>query len=640
MGRKRNNLSLKKMVQYLFLSILLVLSSEIQMVRAQDVLEPDSIAIYGEIADNYVNITYELHFDNTGSSEDREIDWEFGIQKDILLSNLSIILGEKTYIGIVKPEMEAEQEYNESVAANETAVLMKQTAEGYSLQCNLEAEMEAHVFITLEGFLTRKFGGYSLALPLALSQTLLSVLTVDIAIRSNFNPLVSYGIRGLSGLSYTALPTGIQIEYDSGSAILIPSDLELMYRIADQTGGSQLITYTNTTDNFFAYLLAPIIDESTETERQVVFVIDTSGSMGTIPMNQAKIAFNYMIESLNPGDYFNVVEFNTEASSIWSECHPATSENIDEGIAWVTNLESGGSTNFYGGALTGLNSFINDEMPKIMLLLSDGQPNTGTYTTPETIGPAIMEANSLGVSISTIAFTSYVDLDFMGNIASDNSGYFTYITPDSDSASDIFEFYASLSTQGMQEYDITISGATDFAHFRPLSNAFLINGTEVVMTGRFSSQIAITTILYYEEQTENYYNSDSSPGTVHVHVEKLWAQQRISYLLNLISLGNKTFEEEVIQLGMYYGLVIKGYTAMIITTDDEEIPVDNNEWDEDSSNWKSASLGGEAISGYLFLPLFTVAGLIMLSILKKTITKRNRSNLIVLNRTHFFNFSR
>ena len=139
MRKNQNHISFKKFFQYIILSILLISSTGIQIVKAQDALEPDTIAIYGEIVDNYVNITYELHFDNTGSSEDREIDWEFGIQKDILLSNLSIILGEKIYIGIVKPEMEAEQEYNESVAANETAVLMKQTAEGYSLQCNLEA---------------------------------------------------------------------------------------------------------------------------------------------------------------------------------------------------------------------------------------------------------------------------------------------------------------------------------------------------------------------------------------------------------------------------------------------------------------------------------------------------------------------
>jgi Mg-chelatase subunit ChlD len=615
MKKMQNNISIKKFVQYLILSILLISSTGIKMVRAQDALEPDSIAIYGEIADNYVNITYELHFDNTGSSEDREIDWEFGIQRDILLSNLSIIIGEKTYYGVVKPVLVAEQEYNESVEANETAVLMKQTSDGYRLQCNLEAETEAQVFITLEGFLTRKFGGYSLALPLALSQTLLSILTVDVAIRSNFNPLVSYGIRGLSGLSYTALSNGIQIEYDSGTAIYIPSDLEIMYRISDQTGGSQLITYTNSTDNFFAYLLAPVISESTETERQVVFVIDTSGSMSGIPINQAKIAFNDMIESLNPGDYFNVVEFNDRSDSIWSKCRPATSENLGAGIAWVTNLESGGSTNFYGGALEGLNSFIDDEMPKIMLLLSDGLPNAGTYTTPETIGPAIMEENSLGVSISTIAFTNSVDLDFMGNIASDNGGYFTYITPDSNSATDIFEFYASLSILDMQEYNITISGATDFVHFRPLTNAFLINGTELVMTGRFSSQISITTILYYEEQTEVYENIENTPGTEYVHVEKLWAQQRISYLLNLISLGNTTFEDEVVQLGMYYGLVIEGYTAMIITTFDEEIYVDkdDNYYPEDSYS----RLSGEAITGFSILPFLAVGGLTMLIILKK-----------------------
>ncbi len=130
---------MKNLPRYFILGIILLHFSGIKAVAAQDILGPDSVAIHGEIVDNYVNVTYELHFDNTGYAEDREIDWEFGIQKDILLSNLSIFIGNRTYVGIVKPELEAEQEYNASVDANETAVLMKQSYGGYRLQCNLEA---------------------------------------------------------------------------------------------------------------------------------------------------------------------------------------------------------------------------------------------------------------------------------------------------------------------------------------------------------------------------------------------------------------------------------------------------------------------------------------------------------------------
>jgi Ca-activated chloride channel homolog len=341
--------------------------------------------------------------------------------------------------------------------------------------------------------------------------------------------------------------------------------------------------------------------------------------MSGTPIQQAKIAFTDMIEQLNPEDYFNVVEFDTTANRLWLNCRAASSSNIESAIEWVANRDASGSTNLYGGVDKGLRSFKDDNLPKVMLVLSDGLPNSGTYTTPATIGPAIIEANTLGVSISTIAFTNYVNLDFMAGIASDNNGYFTYITPDSEASTKILDFYATLAVEGLQEYNIDISGATDYAHFKPMPEGMLVNGSEILMTGRYLSQIAFSTTLQYEEEIVHYFNNETTPGTEHQHMETLWAQQRIAYLETQINNGEEQYKNELVQLGMYYGLVIQGYTAMIITTEDAESPMEDGGIYDDGL----MASGGMGVPSYpipIFIGIVAISlGLLMKKFFRKEI---------------------
>jgi len=537
---------------------------------AEDTLVPVDVSISGSITDNYVNFTYQMIFDNTGSEIAQEVDWFFGLQESIRLSNISVALDNKTYWGRVLPELEAIETYNESVSANKSAVLVQRYSDGYSVRMNVENGTEAILSVFMEGLLTRSVGLYRLDLPIGRTGIIDVAFTLDIDIISNFAPVTGYSIKGLPSFIATDLPNGIRLEHAS-SSLTIAEGLEITYALDRQTGGAQLITHTNGSDQFFVYMLAPEVTEVVETaHRQYVFVLDKSGSMSGLKIEQAKTAFNSMIGTLLSQDLFNVVAFDSDISILWDEPHSASASNIDEAQDWVQSITAGGSTNFHGAAMTGLATFTSGENVKAMLILSDGLPTAGTIQDTPGILAAISEANTLDVSISTVAFGSDSDENLMANTAAQNDGYFVFIEPSEDASTELLAFYGVFSTPIADDYSIVFDGAIEVISLSPLDESPFFNGTEVIVAGRYIEGMTVTTSIDYVTGTETYVDTVGIATQDKPHVENIWAQQRVSYLLRQASLHgeNDTLRSEIVQLGMYYGIAIAEYTAMVLTAYD------------------------------------------------------------------------
>jgi Ca-activated chloride channel family protein len=533
-------------------------------------LLPTDVSVIGSIIDNYVNVTYEMTFNNTESSVDQGVDWFFGLQDNIRLSNISVVLGDATYWGRVLPELEAVETYNESVAANKSAVLVQRYYDGYSVRMNVESGKTAILSVFIEGLLTRNVGLYRLELPLGRTGIIETAFTLDIDIISNFAPVTGYSVKGLPSFVATDLPNGINIVHTS-TALTIAEGLEVIYALDRQTGGAQLLTHTNGTEDFFVYMLAPEVTEIIDTApRQYVFVLDKSGSMTGLKIEQAKTAFNSMISTLLSQDLFNLVAFDSEISILWDEPHSASPSNINNAQEWVEAISAGGSTNFHGAAITGLDTFAPGDNVKAMLILSDGLPTAGEIQDTPGILAAISEANDLDVSISTVAFGSDSDENLMANIAAQNDGYFVFIEPTEDASTELMDFYRLFSTPIADDYSIEFSGALEILSLSPLDQSPFFNGTEVVVAGRYSEGMTVTTSINYVTGLETYTDTVGSPSGDKPHVENIWAQQKVSYLLRQVILHgeNDTLRNEIVGLGMYYGLAIAGYTAMVLTAYD------------------------------------------------------------------------
>ena len=570
-------------------------SSKLSMAKftvTEDPREPIDFSVIGRIVDNYANVTYQMTFDNTASETATEVEWFFGLQDGLRLRNISVLLGDATYWGRVLPEQQAIETYNESVQANKSAVLVQRVYQGYSISFNVESATEALLSVYVEGFLTREKGLYSLNLPIGRTGIENTAFLFDLTLLSNFELVSGYSVEGLPSLTVSDLSNGIRLEYTSPS-LTIEEHIRITYALERQIGGAQLLTYNNGSENFFVYMLAPSITEVLESApKQYVFVLDRSGSMSGTKMEQAKIAFSSMIGSMLSYDLFNVISFSSDISSLWTEPHSATASNIQAAQNWVQAISASGSTNFHGAAMEGLDTFNEGDNVKAMLILSDGLPTAGTITDTPGILSAINEANPLGVSISTVAFGSDSDENLMANIATQNDGFFVFIEPSEDASTELLEFYQAFSTPIADSYEIGFTGASEVTAILPLAESPFFNGSEVIVTGRYEESMTVTTTIDYVTGTETYADTVGSSTTSLSHVEYIWAQQRITYLLQEVALhGNlEIYRDQIVALGMQYGITVGGYTAMVLTTYDVDSSVEEGTLDGSSGTYRAPAV--------------------------------------------------
>lgn len=542
-------------------------SNPSKVILADEKLEPFEVSIQGSIVDNFVNISYCVFYDNQAASLASEIEWFLGLQEGLRLSNISVELNGKTYWGRVHPEVEAVRIYNDSVEAGKSAVLVQRLYDGYNLRMNVEAGATALLRIFVEGLLTRHSGLYSLALPVGRTGIENTGFAFDLRVISNFEPVMGYSVHGLPSLQVTDITDGIHLQYETDS-LTLEELIRVTYTLDRQTAGAQLLTHNNGTDNFFVYLLAPSIVEDVESApRQFVFVLDRSGSMSGTKIQQAKLAFRTMIGGLRSIDIFSVIAFDNQILTLWDEPHSGSEANIEAAQTWIDLIDAGGSTNFHGAAIRGLETFTDGANAKAMLMLSDGLPTAGSITDSNGILQAINEANTLGVSIATVAFGSDADENLMANIAAQNDGFFVFIEPDEDASTELLDFYATFSTPVAENYEIGFSGAIEVISLSPLGETAFFNGTEILVSGRYHEGMTVTTSIDYVTGTETYTDTVGEGTDEFEHVELIWAQQRINFLLKQVQLygENETLREMIVGVGMQYGIAIGGYTAIALT---------------------------------------------------------------------------
>lgn len=116
-------------------------------------------------------------------------------------------------------------------------------------------------------------------------------------------------------------------------------------------------------------------ESSALTSREVIFVMDTSGSMGGASIRQAKAALDYAMSRLTEQDLFNIVEFNTSASRLFKQSKYADLENITAAKRFANALRSNGGTNIEEALNLMFSSSVNEDVPgrqRQFVFITDG----------------------------------------------------------------------------------------------------------------------------------------------------------------------------------------------------------------------------------------------------------------------------
>jgi len=125
-------------------------------------------------------------------------------------------------------------------------------------------------------------------------------------------------------------------------------------------------------EHLMLMLVPPQAFEAAETAREVVLVIDTSGSMANEPIEQARESLRYALASLRPGDRFNIIEFDHQARALFAQPVAFTRERHVTALRWIDRLAADGGTDMSPPLDMALAAAMVDEHLRQIVFITDG----------------------------------------------------------------------------------------------------------------------------------------------------------------------------------------------------------------------------------------------------------------------------
>lgn len=351
------------------------------------------------------------------------------------------------------------------------------------------------------------------------------------------------------------------------SDVLPDRDFELYYTVSDDDFGLNLLSYRESgEDGFFLLLVAPKVevDEQEVVAKDVILVLDTSGSMEGEKIEQAKETLEFILEHLNQEDRFNIVAFSTGVRIYEREPEPAT--RADQAWRFIDDLRAVGGTNI-DLALAEALAMADGERPQIIIFLTDGLATEGVTDTDRIIANVDRQVSE-NVRVFTFGVGNDVNTFLLDTIAQDNRGASSYVRPHESIEEEVSSFYAKISMPLLADVEL------DFGDLRvedtypyPLPDLFA--GTQLVVVGRYReggrTDVVLSGQVNGEDQRFVYENLRFSDKGGEEFIPRLWATRKIGYLLNEIRLHGEGRElvDEIVDLSVRYGIMTP-YTSFLV----------------------------------------------------------------------------
>ncbi|XP_071156876.1 inter-alpha-trypsin inhibitor heavy chain H3-like [Mytilus edulis] len=342
-------------------------------------------------------------------------------------------------------------------------------------------------------------------------------------------------------------------------------------------------------DGYFVHFFAP--EGLDPLPKDVLFILDVSGSMFGTKVAQQKSAMNSILKDLFEGDRFNIMLFDDDID-LWQQIlMSANNKNKQNALQYVENMRTGGGTNINHAILSGI-KFLNSipskgttgNRKKIVVFLTDGLGRIGV----DVVLNNIDRTNIKGLPIYSLAFGSNADYEFVKKVAVKNKGVARKIFEDSDASLQIKGFYDEISSSALQNVSFKYldenTDVTENATKRNFDSFF--NGKELVIAGKLSDDnIQVLNLLVtgngVNGNVELELKSDiqsrdpelTKAGDFEKITERIWAYLTIKQLLEEAigetnELEKKNLNDRALAMSLKYKFVTP-LTSMVVIKPDE-----------------------------------------------------------------------
>jgi Ca-activated chloride channel family protein len=368
----------------------------------------------------------------------------------------------------------------------------------------------------------------------------------------------------------------VAVEFERNQGLL-DKDFQMFYSTGDKDVGLTTLLHRPVASEagYVMMLMTPKVEMSKryEVPRDMVMVLDTSGSMRGVKMDQAKKALKYCLNNLSSKDRFALFNFATTVNRYKDGLLENTPDQLEQARKWVDNLEATGGTAINDALSAALELRTKDEGRTFTIVFfTDGQPTVGE-TNVDKILKNTLAKNTANTRIFTFGVGDDVNATFLDKLADETRAVATYVRPAEDIEAKVSGLYAKISHPVLTNLKLAATNGISFSEVYPPNLPDLFHSGQVQVlcryTGKGPSALKLTGMVGMETK-EFVYELTFPEKTADDKgfVEHIWARRKVGYLLDQIRANGekKELKDEVVALAKKYGITTP-YTSYLIVPD-------------------------------------------------------------------------
>src|SRR5215217_4017934 len=533
-------------------------------------------------------VTVTQEFENNFPNKIEAV-YRFPLPDDAAVDDMTVVIGERVIKGKILRREEAQATYNAARQEGRTASLLNQEQANIFTQqvANIMPGQSIRITISYVETLQYEDGAYEWSFPMVVAPRYSSTAPADTSltnapVETRAGHDISLEIDLDAGVPIVAInsqshETEVQQLNEKRAVVrlkdraTIPNkDFLLTYRVAGDNINDAVLTHRSKRGGYFTLILQPPQRVAVENviPKELVFVLDTSGSMSGFPIEKAKETMDLALSTLNPHDTFNLITFAGDTAILFSEPVPATRQNLQKAKKFLSSQQGDGGTEMMKAIKAALDPSDSQQHVRIACFLTDGQVSNDA----EIIAEVQKHSNARVFAMGFGPAPNRYLLDRMSQYGRGEVNYVSEIGNTSavarlfnDRVRSPLLTDISIEWSDLPVTDIYPKRIPDLFSARPLviSGRYTKGGKgSIWLKGKMAGQDFVREIPVELPETE----------TDHDVLASLWARRRIDDLVGdeIANAQNKPVQdqvrEEITQLGLDFKLMTP-YTSFVAIDD-------------------------------------------------------------------------
>jgi Ca-activated chloride channel family protein len=568
--------------------------------------------VTGNVSRVEVTQTFENPFTTT-----LEAVYIFPLPDEAAVDDMEIRLGDRIIKGNIKKRQEAVAIYEQAKQQGRTAGLLEQERDNIFTQslANIKPGEQIDVIIRYTESLKFEGGNYEFVFPMVVGPRYIPGTTIDentVGGGSAPAPMTLNRDTDLvpdaSRLNAPILPPatrsrhdiGVTLEIDAGVEIqdvrspshqiqierqgyrmrvklaggdTIPNkDLILRYQVAGDRTQTTVLSQADDRGGHFAVYLIPAIEYRPEqfVPKDVVFLIDTSGSQGGAPLMKCQELMRRFINGLNPHDTFAIMDFSDTTRQLSPVPLTNTPQNRTQAMNYINRLNAGGGTQMLRGIRAVLNfPEVDPGRLRSIVLLTDGYIGNENQILAE-----VQRHLKLGNRLHSFGTGSSVNRFLLNRIAEIGRGVARIIRHDEPTDEVAEQFFRQINNPVLSNIQLCWHGEGESPTIYPATPPDLFAEQPLVLFGRKSDRRAgmlqvsgtVAGGHRYQQTFDLNFEQTGNPA-----IAQLWGRARIKDLMNQMVRGEtKVGVDAVTDTALTYQLLSQ-YTAFVAVSDEVRV---------------------------------------------------------------------